>query len=123
VRSEYNAQSEYHRARSQTTYLIRFFSTIFTERLACQAERSYSVAGLSRSASCLPNQPRPVSYPLGANHQHTSKPFYIFNQQTRLGDVAVFENRRPVTEAKFIIKSWLKELKRNYYSSAENKAD
>jgi hypothetical protein len=30
-----------------------------------------------------------------------------FVQRTRLGDVAVFENRQPVTEAKFITKSSL----------------
>jgi hypothetical protein len=36
--------------------------------------------------------------------------------------VAAFENRQPVTEAKFINKSSLKELKPNSYSSAGTKA-
>ncbi len=37
--------------------------------------------------------------------QQASNPHY--RQRTRLGDVAAFENRQPVTEVKFITKSSL----------------
>ena len=55
---------------------------------------------------------------------------YACSQRTRLGDVAVFENRQPVTAAKFINKSSLfilllgvirrLELKPNSEQKAEN---
>ena len=44
-------------------------------------------------------------------------------QRTRLGDVAVFENRQPVTAAKFIIKSSLFILLLGVISSAGTEAD
>ena len=44
-------------------------------------------------------------------------------QRPRLGDVAVFENRQPVTAAKFINKSSLLILLLGCYSSAGTEAE
>jgi hypothetical protein len=44
-----------------------------------------------------------------------------FSQRPRLGDVAVFENRQPVTAAKFIIKSSLFVLLRGFIRRPELK--